>query len=212
MLAWRISWIVSVYDIYFEHCTILIVYYIYVKLLEWMSLYMYTNYNMYMCVWLPHPQYMAKLTVFKGLINFHVYLRIGLTKRTNTFFLPKTNIKRCITWTDNMLWPGGHYLYPLHCHYFPNTLKCSRWECSIAFIDSFQRNKRVFMIIITRRKRLLKQNTTYDANVCMLTNKCSYIIDYQLFETCAIINCNHVNFLMKLDWIYSFIYIGYIRV
>ena len=42
---------------------------------------------------------------------------------------------------------------------------------------------------------------TYDANVGMLTNKGSYIIKYQLTQTCTLINCNQVYFLMKLDWI-----------
>ena len=47
------------------------------------------------------------------------------------------------------------------------------------------------MLIITQRKRLLKHDT-YDANVCMLTNKGSYIIEYQLIQTWTLINCNHV--------------------
>ena len=35
----------------------------------------------------------------------------------------------------------------------------SCWECSTAFIDIFQRHKQVFMLIITWRKQLLKQDS-----------------------------------------------------
>ena len=35
----------------------------------------------------------------------------------------------------------------------------------------------------------------------LLTNKGSYIVEYQLIQTCALINCNHECFLIKLDWI-----------
>ena len=42
------------------------------------------------------------------------------------------------------------------CNSIVYLLQCSRRECSIAFIDSFQRHKQVFIPIITRHKRLLK--------------------------------------------------------
>ena len=38
-------------------------------------------------------------------------------------------------------------------------------------------------------------NDSYDSNICMLTNKGSYVTEYQLIETGALsvlINCNHV--------------------
>ena len=35
---------------------------------------------------------------------------------------------------------------------------------------------------------------TYDENMCMLTNIDSYIIEYQLIQTTALVNCNHVYF------------------
>ena len=63
---------------------------------------------------------------------------------------------------------------------------------------AFNDKKRIFMLIITRHKRLLKQDSDvcihvyinmYEANVCMLTNKCSYIIECQLIQTYALINC-----------------------
>ena len=76
--------------------------------------------------------------------------------------------------------------------------KYSHWECSIAFIDSFQQNKWVLMLIITATSET--RYATYDANVCMLTNKGSFTIEYQPMQTCPLINCNHVYFLMKLNY------------
>ena len=80
------------------------------------------------------------------------------------------------------------------------------WHChQMTFLFSYtrgrRRHKQVFMLIITRRKRLLKQDSHLWCKYCILKIKGSYVIEYQLFQTCALINCNHVYFLMKLVWI-----------
>ena len=83
------------------------------------------------------------------------------------------------------------------CHDLTNILiymRNERWPqysrrmCSSAFIDSFQRHKWVFILIITRHTRLRKQNIHLWCK-CLLhvTDKCSYIIEYQLIQTCALI-------------------------